>query len=168
MDELLDLVNESDQVIAQKRRSEIYQQKLRNFRVVNGFVINSQGQFWIPRRTFDKKIFPGGLDFSVGGHVKSGESYETAFRREAVEELGINPNLTQFEEIAYLSPYEHPISSFMKIYKISMNSSPPYNPHDFVEAFWLTPTALLAKLKQERQLPKSDLEKVIHILNLSL
>lgn len=49
-------------------------------------MINSQGQFWIPRRTFDKKIFPGGLDFSVGGHVKSGESDETAFRREAVEE----------------------------------------------------------------------------------
>lgn len=163
MDELLDLVNSSDQVIGQKRRSEIYQQQLRNFRVVNGFLINSQRELWIPRRTFHKKIFPGGLDFSIGGHVESGESYEAAFAREVAEELGIDLKTAVFREIGYLSPYEYPISAFMKVFEITTDTIPQYNRQDFVEAFWLTPTALLAKLKTESHPPKDDLEKLVRL-----
>lgn len=36
--ELLDIVNEHDQIIGQKYRSEIYQQRLTNFRVINAFL----------------------------------------------------------------------------------------------------------------------------------
>jgi hypothetical protein len=43
LDELLDLVDENDQAIGQKLRSEIYHEKLSNFRVVNAFLINDQG-----------------------------------------------------------------------------------------------------------------------------
>ena len=43
MDELLDIVDQNDQVIGQALRSEIYSQKLTNFRVVNAFLINKQG-----------------------------------------------------------------------------------------------------------------------------
>ena len=39
VDELLDIVNEHDHVIGQKYRSEIYNQGLSNFRVINAFLI---------------------------------------------------------------------------------------------------------------------------------
>ena len=48
-DEILDIVDENDCVVGQNKRSEIYRQRLCNFRVVNAFVINSLGQLWIPR-----------------------------------------------------------------------------------------------------------------------
>jgi len=44
MDEYLDLVNENDEVIGRKLRSEIYAEHLSNFRVVNAFVVNSKGE----------------------------------------------------------------------------------------------------------------------------
>jgi len=75
-DEFLDLVDEDDNVIGQKKRSEVYAEHFSNFRVVNAFVINSKGEILIPRRTADKRIFPLCLDMSMGGHVESGESYE--------------------------------------------------------------------------------------------
>lgn len=43
MDENLDLVDENDNVIGQKKRSEIYAENFSNFRVINVFIINSQG-----------------------------------------------------------------------------------------------------------------------------
>ena len=75
-DEFLDLVDENDNVIGQKRWSEVYAEHFSNFRVVNAFVINSKGEIWIPRRSAHKRIFPLCLDMSMGGHVESGESYE--------------------------------------------------------------------------------------------
>lgn len=41
-DEILDIVDENDCVIGQKKRSEIYRQRLCNFRVVNVFVVSTQ------------------------------------------------------------------------------------------------------------------------------
>jgi isopentenyldiphosphate isomerase len=82
MDELLDIVDQNDKVIGRKLRSEIYENKMSNFRVVNAFLINDNGQLWIPRRSANKRIFPSCLDTSMGGHVSSGETYEDAFKRE--------------------------------------------------------------------------------------
>lgn len=56
--EILDIVDESDCVIGQKKRSEIYSQGLCNFRVVNSFVVNSLGKLWIPRRSAQNEFFP--------------------------------------------------------------------------------------------------------------
>ena len=74
-EEILDLVDDNDNVIGSKPRSEIYTEGLHNFRVVNAFVINSKGKIWVPRRAADKRLFPLSLDMSMGGHVETGESY---------------------------------------------------------------------------------------------
>ena len=103
MDEILDIVNEMDQVIGTCPRSMIYGKGLINFRVINGFLKNSLGQIWIPRRTSHKKLFPNHLDFSIGGHVKSGETYEAAFVRELAEELNMRAHEHVFREIGYFN-----------------------------------------------------------------
>lgn len=159
-DEYLDLVSNKDEVIDRKLRSLIYQERLSNFRVVNGFVINSKGQLWIPQRSHDKEIFPDALDFSVGGHVKSGESYDVAFRRETKEELKIDAATTNHRLLGKLSPEQDGVASFMQIYEIPMEQTPKYNPDDFIRSYWLYPSQLLTMLKNGRPV-KSDLITVV-------
>lgn len=161
-DELLDLVDKDDNTIGKALRSEIYAKGCSNFRVVNAFVVNSKGELWIPRRTPTKKIFPLCLDMSMGGHVESGETYEDAFRRETQEELNIEIDSVSYRLLGKLTPMEHNVSAFMKVYEIKMEQAPKYNPKDFIEYFWLTTKALLQKL-QNGEKSKGDLPKLVKI-----
>ncbi|MBU7586929.1 MAG: NUDIX domain-containing protein [Nostoc sp. TH1S01] len=161
-DELLDIVDERDCIIGKKRRSEIYSQGLCNFRVVNAFVINSLSQLWIPRRSAEKRIFPLCLDVSMGGHVESGENYEEALRRELNEELNLELNQVKFRLLGYLTPHQHNVSAFMKVYEIELNYEPDYNKNDFVESLWLYPHDLI-KWLHHGEPAKSDLLKLVQI-----
>lgn len=165
-DEILDIVDKYDNIIGQKKRSDIYRENLCNFRVVNAFLVNSEGQIWIPRRTLHKRIFPGGLDVSVGGHVESGESYEVALARELKEELDLDIEQIPYRLLGHLSPYNEDVSAFMNVYEIRSDHSPNYNTNDFLEAFWLTPQELLNRIKHEDYSPKGDLPKLIRLFYL--
>jgi len=158
-EEILDLVNEDDEVIDSKPRSQIYKEGLNNFRVVNVFLINSQGKIWIPRRAPNKHLFPLGLDMSMGGHVSSGESYEQAFGRELEEELGLKVEATTHSLLGHLTPKDG-VSAFMNVYEIRSDSVPDFNKSDFVAYYWLTPAELLEKLAGGDK-SKDDLPKLI-------
>ncbi|MEK7505887.1 MAG: NUDIX domain-containing protein [Patescibacteria group bacterium] len=158
--EILDLVDRDDKVIGQKKRSEIYAENLSNFRVINVFVVNKEEKIWIPRRSPDKRMFPLCLDMSVGGHVGTGETYEEAFRRETMEELGVNIDDYAWKEIGKLTPHQDGISAFSRVYQISMEKTPNYNEQDFTEYFWLTPREFFRKLKAGDK-AKEDLPKII-------
>lgn len=136
-EEILDLVNERDEVIGSMSRREIYEKGLRNFRVIHAFLVNKAGKLWIPRRTAHKKICPNGLDFSVAGHVESGESYDEAFRRETREEIGIDVDAVGWRT---LGKFTHADGAhfFEQAYEIHFDQDPNYNPHDFSEAHWYT------------------------------
>jgi len=155
-DEYLDLVDKNDKIIGRKPRSAIYQERLSNFRVVNAFVVNSKGQLWIPQRSHDKKKFPGALDFSMGGHVESGESYDIAFKRETLEELRIDIAAINYRLLGKLSPKRDRVASFMQVYEILMEQTPKYNPDDFINSYWLYSHELQAMIKNGKP-AKSDL-----------
>ncbi len=161
-DEILDIVDESDCVVGQKKRSEIYRQGLCNFRVVNAFVVNSLGQLWIPRRSAHKTIFPLCLDVSMGGHVETGETYEDALQRELKEELNLELNMVNVRPLGYLIPYQYQVSAFMKVYEIELNLNPEYNKNDFIESFWLSANDLVEWLNSDEP-AKSDLLKLVKI-----
>jgi isopentenyldiphosphate isomerase len=162
IDEILDLVDPDDNVIGQMRRSEVYAQHLHNFRAVNGFILNSQGQLWLPRRTNKKRVFRLCLDTSIGGHVETGESYAEAFERELREELNINANEVPVETLGYLTPHQHGISAFMWVYLIRIDWTPNYNTNDFVEDFWMNPSEFWQRMGNGEQV-KPDLPKLIKI-----
>lgn len=162
MDELLDIVDQDDKVIGQKLRSEIYAQQLSNFRVVNAFLINENGELWIPRRSASKSIFPLCLDASMGGHVSADETYTQAFKRELMEELNIDANLIAYKHIGNLNPHQHNTSAFMQIYLIHTNDVPNYNTNDFIEYLWIKPHALLNRLNSGDK-GKGDLPKIVEI-----
>lgn len=156
-DEYLDLVNRDDEVVRRELRSVIYRERLSNFRVVNAFVISSQGQLWIPQRSYAKILFPGALDFSVGGHVGSGESYDTAFKRETQEELSIDVTATGYRLLGKLTPEQDGVASFMQVYEIPMEQGPNYNPDDFITSYWLYPLELQNMIKNGVAAKEPDL-----------
>ncbi len=159
-EDMLDLVNEQDEVIGTMHRNEVYEKGLRNFRVVNCFIVNSEGKLWIPRRGPHKRIFPNGLDMSMGGHVDSGETYDIAFKRELQEELNLDADILGYEYLGKLTPAEHDVSAFMQAYKIHLDTEPAYNPDDFTEGLWLTPQELMDRLANG-DTSKEDLPKLV-------
>ena len=160
IDELLDIVDRNDIVIGQKHRSEVYAASMVNFRVVNAFLINSSGQLWLPRRSAKKRIFPMGLDVSMGGHVESGENYQSAFQREFYEELNLYLDGLCWRTLGYLTPYKDHVSAFMKVYEIQTDTSPQYNRDDFIEAFWLMPEEAIDRI-DHGEFAKNDLPILI-------
>jgi isopentenyldiphosphate isomerase len=161
MDEILDIVNEHDQVIGQKSRSEVYAQNMTNFRVINGFVINNEKQLWIPRRTAHKRLMPLHLDCSVGGHVEAGETYQMAFERELKEELNLDAATLDYQMIGSMNPHDDAVTAFMQVYLLKYNTAPLYNPNDFIEYYWMSADELLNKIAQGVK-AKSDIPLIIN------
>ncbi|MDN3293567.1 NUDIX domain-containing protein [Streptomyces ficellus] len=87
-DEILDVVDEHDRVVARLPRGEVYARGLRH-RCVFVFVRDAEDRVFVHRRTATKLVFPSLYDMFVGGVVGAGESYDEAALREAREELGV-------------------------------------------------------------------------------
>jgi isopentenyldiphosphate isomerase len=87
-DELLDVVDALDQVIAVERRGDIHARGLMH-RAVHILLFNRHGELFLQKRSMSKDEQPGKWDSSAAGHVDSGEDYADCARREIAEELGI-------------------------------------------------------------------------------
>jgi isopentenyldiphosphate isomerase len=87
-DELLDVVDDNDEVIAVKRRGDIHAQGLMH-RAVHILLFNSSGELFLQKRSMSKDEQPGKWDSSAAGHVDTGENYLDCACREIGEELGI-------------------------------------------------------------------------------
>ena len=161
-EEMLDLVDENDNVIGSKSRKEIYAEGLRNYRVVHAFIVNSKGKIWIPRRVSTKKLYPDGLDYSIAGHVESGETYEEGMIKEAIEEVDIDLKTTPFEEIASFNPHTHEVHCFQKVYVINSDTVPNYNKEDFSGYEWLSPEEIVKRF-EEGESGKEDIPEVVRL-----
>jgi isopentenyldiphosphate isomerase len=165
-DEILDVVDEQDRVIGQKPRSELYAAGQKNFRVVNAFIEDSRGLILIPRRSQERKIFPGALDTSVGGHVLAGEDYLDALIRETREECGLDllgPDVS-YRLVRKLSPYVSPVSAFMHFYMIRSGIEPRLCQREYSSFEWADPEDLLARLQPGLETWKDDLPILLHVL----
>ena len=88
MDELLDVVTDSDTVIRQAMRSIVHQQGLLH-RGVHVFLFNERGEMFVQKRSADRANSPSLWDCSVSEHVKAGEGYVEAAVRGMKEEMGV-------------------------------------------------------------------------------
>ncbi len=159
-DEILDLVDNNDNIIGQMERGEVYKNNLHNFRVINCFIKNHEGKLWIPLRQHDKRMFPGCLDISCGGHVSSGESYEEAFRKEMAEELNIDIDSVKYIVLGTCNPGSDGTSSFMTVYELTQDEVPNYNPDEFQSYEWISPAELTTKIEGGIK-SKDDLIKLV-------
>lgn len=103
--EILDIINEHDEVVGSAPIDNIYKNK-HHHRIVHVFVYNSDGKIGLQQRSARESFMPLHWGTSVGGHVLSGETFETAAHREAKEELGISlPSLTPLGKSLFITPH---------------------------------------------------------------
>jgi len=87
-EDIFDVVNERDEVVDRKPRSEVHRLGLLH-RAVHVLVFNSRGQIFLQKRSMKKDRQPGLWDSSASGHVDSGEDYDATAIREVREEIGL-------------------------------------------------------------------------------
>ncbi len=91
--EFLTVVDNNDVVLGYSTKEDIQRRGL-SYRCVQVFLFNSKNELLLCKRPATKKRFA--LQWaSVMGHVRKGETYEEAARREVMEELGIDTRLTR-------------------------------------------------------------------------
>ena len=101
-DELLQLVDLEGNPAGTALRSVCHSDKSLIQMVVHIEIFNNDGEIYLQKRSMTKDLYPGLWDTAVGGHVGAGENPEEAVRREAKEELGIDPG-----KLDYLFKYIH-------------------------------------------------------------
>ena len=87
-DELLEIVDEQNIVVATALRRDVHKRGLLH-RAVYCWVFDPAGQVLVQRRASNKRIGPLLWDISVAEHLEPGESYAGAAKRGIREELGI-------------------------------------------------------------------------------
>ena len=141
--ELLDIVNEHDEVIDSIHRRDMMSLRDtlgRYLRVVEVFLQRPNGDIYLPRRSTEKKIFPGSLDHSAAGHMMCGETYEDALIREVQEELGITTTPNDYLFIKKFKPSEE-LFYFRKFYLLQTSQEPQLS-DEHTEAVWIPPSEL--------------------------
>lgn len=148
--ELLDVVNESDEVVGSIYRGDIMSLNNtpgRYVRAVELFLQRPNGDIYLPRRSPEKKLFPSSLDHSAAGHMIKGESYEQALVRETKEELGIDVTPKDCVFIKKFTPTDE-IFYFRKFYLLRTDKEPILSP-EHVEATWIPPSQLQSFIEND-------------------
>lgn len=87
-EEIFDVVNERDEVVEQRSRSEVHRLGLMH-RAVHVMVFNRRGEVFLQKRSMSKDRQPGLWDSSASGHLDTGEAYDACAVRELREEIGL-------------------------------------------------------------------------------
>ncbi len=86
--ELVDLVDLHDRAVGRATIGRCLDEGLLH-RAVAVLVVRGDGKLLLQRRSLKDSWHPGRWTLSSTGHVKAGEAYESAARRELKEELGL-------------------------------------------------------------------------------
>ena len=96
--EKFDVVDEGDEVVGTRLRSEVHAENLLH-RAVHILVFNREGELLLQKRSAWKDREPSKWDSSAAGHLEPGESYAGGAVRETEEELGIRCELAPVGKI---------------------------------------------------------------------
>ena len=88
-EEWLPVIEEDGKIIGKAPRSLCHKGDKILHPVVHLHVFNPHGHIYLQKRPMQKLVQPGKWDTAVGGHISFGEDLETALRREAFEEIGL-------------------------------------------------------------------------------
>lgn len=161
--EFFDIVDENDKVIG-KISSQIQNTvKPSQLRFINIILINNNKEILVPKRSSNRRIFPNCYDFSVGGHVNSGEEYIEAAYRELKEELGIRN--VELQEIAYFSPFKSSSNTFQKVYILKYDNPIINYDHEGIEKlYYMTEKEIIELLQYKPEMFKTDYFFVMNYL----
>ena len=158
MQEIFDVVDEDDNVIAQATRKEIHDKKLIH-RSVMFFTFDKKGRIFVSQRTKNKEFFKEYWSIVLGGHVNVGENYDEAVVREAKEEAHID------EKPFYMGSFKIRISEEsenVRVYGFVIDKKPELDPFEIKQGTFLNMEEIKEKIKKEKFLPETkDLLKIL-------
>jgi isopentenyl-diphosphate delta-isomerase type 1 len=114
MAEYFDIVDEKDNVIGKATRQECHADTSLIHRVVMILIFNSKGELLLQKRSKNMDMYPKKWTISVGGHVGSGEDYDTSAQRELKEEIGIKTDLKKLFSFLFKGEQETEICTVYK------------------------------------------------------
>jgi len=139
-EEIFDVVNDGDEVIGQRPRSEIHRLKLKH-RAVHVLVFNSRGELFLQKRSMKKDCFPGAWDSSASGHVDSGENYDACAVRELREEIGLEL-AAPLERLFKVPACSETGQEFVWVYRCAAEGPFTLHAEEIERGGWFAPTAL--------------------------
>ena len=145
--ELLDVVDAGNRVVAQVPRGEVHRLGLRH-RATHILVCNPAGEIFVQRRAWWKEDQPGRWDTSAAGHLDAGEDYLTAARRELQEELGIL-DAEALVPVCSLHAGPETGNEFVEVFALVTDARLQLDPEEIIDGRWCTSTALEAWLVAE-------------------
>ena len=154
--EVLDIVDETNNVIGSAPYDEVYAHRL-NHRIVHVLIFNEKGEIFLQQRSPKKTFCPGHWSTSAGGHVQKGESYEEAAARELKEELGVSAKLTKIHE----SPYDHyKMRKFLEVFRVVHEGPFTLNEEEVAGGRWF-PVAEVKDMVRKNEMIHPELAHVI-------
>lgn len=105
-EEYLDIVNDNDEVVGSALYEDVYK-NMHTHRIVHILIFNTNNELLLQMRSATKRAHPNHWSTSVGGHVRKGETYAQAAIREAEEELGITPTITEKYKDTFINSLGH-------------------------------------------------------------
>jgi 8-oxo-dGTP pyrophosphatase MutT (NUDIX family) len=151
-EELVDIVDDDDVVIATVTRSEMRARRLQH-RSVGIAVVSTDGRLLIHRRSDAKDIWPGWWDIAAGGVVASGETYEDAAQRELAEELGLVG--VEIECLGQSHYVDDDLAALCRGYRVVHDGPFTFADGEVAEARWVTFDELDSMRASHRFLPDS-------------
>jgi isopentenyldiphosphate isomerase len=146
-EEIFDVVNEQDEVVGKRPRSEVHRLGLMH-RAVHVLVFNNRGEVFLQKRSMSKDRQPGLWDSSASGHLDSGEAYDACAIRELREEIGLRldaPPLRLFKLPASIeTDQEH-----VWIYRCKAEGPFTLHPEEIETGGWFTPERVNTWMKDK-------------------
>lgn len=128
--EFIDIIDENDEVIGKTTYADIYRRLLPH-RIVHILIFNDKDEMALQKRSTHKSFMPRAWSTTVGGHVRSGETYEAAALREMNEELGIKlPPIYMYKDLYQDKKYHVGLKKFLTTFKTQSNGPFRINPEE--------------------------------------
>ncbi len=135
-EEIFDVVDQRDRVIAQASRNKVHRQGLLH-RAIHVFVFTECGEMFMQRRSMNKDAAPGLWSSSCSGHVDAGENYKQAALRELNEEIGLTLSSEQMQLRLTISPCLATENEFVRLYHCQAEAPLCLDPREVMDGRWL-------------------------------
>src|SRR5215467_8275715 len=146
-EEIFDVVNERDEVIGRKPRSEVHRLGLMH-RATHVLVFNKRGQVFLQKRSMNKDRQPGLWDSSASGHVDSGEDYDDCAVRELREEIGLKVYEVP-ERVFKLAAGPETDQEHVWVYRCEAEGPFELNPEEIQRGGWFAPADISRWMKEK-------------------
>lgn len=151
MDELIDLVDENNQLLGEKKEKKQAHLDGDWHRTTQIWVINSKNELLLNKRSLSQWQDPGKWASYFGGHLKACEDYEEGAIREIKEELGIGIEKERLRKIELRKNIGS--NEFVQVYLLSIGDDEKFNfsKEEFEESIFIDKEKLFSTVQKTPQ-----------------